>query len=187
MCLNTTHWAALYGLAEKSGTDFLFGISYDMVQACVAKANYTWDATAAVAMIKHIRKEKQAMWGFELGNEVNNRAKSCGMEAGHQAAAFKALATELAVLYPDDATRPKLLGPDVGYLDSENWLGEFLGNFSQLHAVTYHVYSWLNKKNYAYAMPIDNSQFDTKWYPDMVARLAPGAEVRHFPSQFSPF
>ena len=87
--------------------------------------------------------------------------------------------------------QPKLIGPDIGCGSSKfppkEYLGQFLGNFSALHAVTYHVYSWLNKKNYAYAMPIDNSQFDTKWYPDMVARLAPGAEVRHFPSQFSPF
>ena len=46
-------------------------------------------------------------------------------------------AAELARLYPSPASRPKLLGPDVGYLDPREYLGQFLGNFSALHAVTY--------------------------------------------------
>lgn len=33
---------SLYNMAAKSGTAFLFGVSFDMVQACKEKANYTW-------------------------------------------------------------------------------------------------------------------------------------------------
>lgn len=81
-------------------------------------------------------------------------------------------------MYPDAQSRPKILGPDVGYLDPEYWLGSFLGNYSDLHAVTYHVYSWLNRKNYFSPMPIDNALTDGEsWYPGMVHSLAPAAEV----------
>jgi hypothetical protein len=80
---------------------------------------YVWTPEAAVAMIKYIQSQKQQIWGFELGNEVNNRMKSCNLQPAQQAAAFASFAKELAILYPDDSTRPKLLGPDIGYLDPE--------------------------------------------------------------------
>jgi hypothetical protein len=147
-------------MANKSGSEFLFGISFDMVSACLAKEHYTWDPAPAHAMIKFIQTQGQTMWGFELGNEVNNRHKSCGLQPAQQAAAFEAFRATLSTLYPQASSRPKLLGPDVGYLESETWLGEFLGNYSDLHAVTYHVYSWLSKKNYNYSMPIDNAARD---------------------------
>ena len=40
------------------------------------------------------------------------------------------------------------------------WLGGFLGNFSALHAVTYHVYSWLSRKNFNLSMPLNNALED---------------------------
>jgi len=178
VCLNTTHWNALYTMAAKADADFLFGIAFDMVKACDLEEEYEWSAAPAIAMIKYIQSQKQQIWGFELGNEVNNRAKSCKLQPGQQAAAFKAFATALEALYPDPATRPKLLGPDIGYLNPQVWLTGFLGNFSALHAVTYHVYSWLTKRNYNYTMPIDNALRDGEgWYPGLVHRMAPGAEV----------
>jgi hypothetical protein len=66
-------------------------------------------------------------------------------------------------------------------VDTANYVATlkgFLGNFSELHAVTYHVYSWLSKKNYDFAMPIDNALRDGEsWYPPMVKALAPTAQV----------
>jgi hypothetical protein len=68
--------------------------------------------------------EGQVIWGFELGNEVNNRANSCSLQPAQQAAAFALFKTEvLERLYPDRATRPKLIGPDVGFLHPQAWLG----------------------------------------------------------------
>ena len=179
VCLNTTHWDNLYEMANKSGTDFIFGVSYDMVQACVDKSQYVWKADPAVAMIKYIQSRQQIIWGYELGNEVNNRQKSCNTTGGQQAVAFKLFASKLAQLYPDASSRPKLLGPDVGYLDPETFLGDFLGNFSgDLYATTYHVYSWLSKRNWNFTMPLDNAVRDGEdWYPPMVHRLAPKAQV----------
>ena len=37
----------------------------------------------------------------------------------------------------------------------------------------YHVYSWLSKRNYDFAMPLDNALRDGEsWYPGMVKRYA---------------
>jgi hypothetical protein len=72
----------------------------------------------------------------DAGNEINNRVDSCSLAPAQQAAAFAAFKTALAELYPDEATRPKLLGPDIGYKDPEVWLQGFLGNFSDLYGVT---------------------------------------------------
>ena len=59
VCLNTTHWDALYNLAHKSDTDFIFGISYDMVQACAHASSssppYEWDPAPAAAMIRYMQ------------------------------------------------------------------------------------------------------------------------------------
>ena len=150
VCLNASHWESLYAMARKSGTEFVFGVSYDMAQACADKEHYVWKAAPAVALIKYMQSKNQTIWGFELGNEVNNRMKTCSTTGGQQAAAFKVFQSQLKQLYPDASTRPKILGPDVGYLNPEIFLGDFLGNCSSpscdLHAVTYHVYSWLSKK-----------------------------------------
>ena len=37
VCLNTSHWDSLYAMATKSGNDIIFGLSFDMVQACADK------------------------------------------------------------------------------------------------------------------------------------------------------
>ena len=179
VCLNTTHWNSLYNWANASGTEFIFGISYDFVAACAEKSAYVWKPDQAVSMVRYIQSQNQTIWGFELGNEVNNRQKSCNTTGGQQAAAFKLFQSDvLDKLYPDEASRPRLIGPDVGFLDPELFLGDFLGNFSDLYAVTYHVYSWLQRRNYDFSMPIDNSLRDGEgWYPGMVHTKAPNAQV----------
>lgn len=66
VCLNDTQWDALYNMANNSGSAFLFGLSFDFVKACRDKGSYVWQPDAAVAMIKHIQRKGQAMWGYVL-------------------------------------------------------------------------------------------------------------------------
>lgn len=57
------------------------------------------------------------MWGFELGNEVNNvnsPAQNCSISPLQQADAFQTFIAALKILYPDVSTRPKIVGPDSG-------------------------------------------------------------------------
>jgi hypothetical protein len=114
VCLNTSHWNSLYNWANASGTEFIFGISYDFVAACEQKSAYVWKPDQSIAMVKYIQSQAQTIFAFELGNEVNNRQKSCNTTGGAQAAAFKLFKSDvLDKLYPDPSSRPKLIGPDV--------------------------------------------------------------------------
>jgi len=65
VCLNSSHFGKLHDMAVNSGTDFIFGVSYDMVTACNENSAYVWKPDAALAMVKSIVAAKQKIWGFE--------------------------------------------------------------------------------------------------------------------------
>lgn len=46
-----------------------------------------------------------------------------------------------------------------------------------LHAVTYHVYSEVNRANYNDAQVIDHALTDMSWYVPLVRELAPAAQI----------
>lgn len=125
-CLNASHRSDLLELAHEADTAFLFGLSFDMKQACSKKNSYVWSSDEATALIKSISQDKQTLWGFEVGNEVNNRAKGgnvdCGLVPQLQGFAIAKLYGVLKSLYPNPETRPKLVGPDTGYFEPQSWL-----------------------------------------------------------------
>ena len=71
-CLNATHWRDLHDFGLNSGSDFIFGVAYGLEQACREGSNYTWNASNAATLLEYIKSNGQHVWGFELGNEVNN-------------------------------------------------------------------------------------------------------------------
>jgi hypothetical protein len=131
-CLNATHWDALFALAADAGIDFLFGLSYDLGTACARdlRTPYVWNASDALRMVTYIASARQTVWGFELGNEVNNRGTGgsdfCNVTAEGQAAAFVSLYRDvLQVVYNNSNTTtvvdgappvqfPRIVGPDSG-------------------------------------------------------------------------
>ena len=115
-------------------------------------AAYSWDPTNAGTLLEYLVQHKQAIWGFEVGNEVNNNG---GMSApsktqpSQQADALKVFAGEswLTAAIPMDNpycscrltrkhARPAmvarkmpaavLIGPDSGYKAAEAWLRSYL-------------------------------------------------------------
>ena len=168
-CLNASHWRDLSGLAQAAGSHFLFGLSFDLAAACAATPNgsYVWGGEEAEAMMAawlvaggkgegEGEGEGEAatptpVWGFELGNELNNRGPGkrpaasvaeCPhqLRPAQQAAAFHRLAEIVARRFPDDPPhrdddghapnpqqRPVLVGPDSGYLNPQPWLNGTLG------------------------------------------------------------
>ena len=186
-CLNATHRRELLGLAHKAGGKFLFGVSFDMASACSStpSTSYVWNPSEWEELISTMRTAKDPpIWGFELGNEVNNREMGgnghCGDEGllpSQQAAAINALADAMEKLWPEAATRPMLVGPDTGYYNASSWLNATLSGISRkLHAVTHHVYPGISRKNFNSPSALDRVLNDIEWYIPIVNTLANGAK-----------
>ena len=119
-CLNSSHWERLWYLGNASGSEFIFGISYDDPAACAAGSNYSWAAQAsanAARMLAYMGAHGQRMWGFEVGNEVN-LGSGCNLTAAGQAAALVAFGAMAAAAQPGAA----IVGPDTGDINAEPWL-----------------------------------------------------------------
>ena len=181
VCLNQSHWDQLYGLAEASGTKFIFGVSYDMSTAQLHGAAYVWNSSNAELQLRSIAKKNQEIFAFELGNEVNNRKVKYNLTAKSQAAAMRALSAVVDTVWPDPKSRPRLIGPDSGYLNPQDWLTAYLDAVAAfdppmsqpLHAVTHHVYPGVTALTYNDPSVLDRVQTDIAWYSAIIAAHAP--------------
>ena len=176
-CLNATHWDNLYDFATASGADVLFGVSFGLEEACREGAAYVWNVSSnAAELLSYLVAAGQSVWGFELGNEVNNNGGApCNLTAAQQAAALRAFAGVARAALPDAA----LVGPDTGYLGWQAWLEAYLPLAAPLglRAVTHHVYAGVARDTFADAATLDASAPEIAWYVDAVRALAPGAQV----------
>ena len=68
----------------------------------------------------------QAVWAYELGNEVNNQgvgqdgspdAHNCSIQPESQADGISRLGALISRLYPEASSRPKLIGSDLPWAD----------------------------------------------------------------------
>ena len=173
-CLNASHWERLRYLATASGSEFIFGVSYNLLAACAAGAQYSWNSTNAQSLLAYLAAHGESVWGVELGNELNNQGGSpCNLAPAGQASAARELARLLAATLPGT----KLVGPDTGYLFPQTWLRGYLPAVgSALHAVTHHVYNGLSRSNYNSPEQLDSPLAEIAWYTKLAA-LAPGAEI----------
>ena len=176
-CLNATHWDNLYDFATASGADVLFGVSFGLEEACREGAAYVWNVSSnAAELLSYLVAAGQSVWGFELGNEVNNNGGApCNLTAAQQAAALRAFAGVARAALPDAA----LVGPDTGYLGWQAWLEAYLPLAAPLglRAVTHHVYAGVARDTFADAATLDASAPEIAWYVGAVRALAPGAQV----------
>jgi len=179
--LNASHWSDLHDLALKSGADLIFGVSYGLDNACQLGDAYTWNASNAALLLRHIRSVGQRVWGFELGNEVNNAGGApCNQSARQQVDALQSFSKMVQTELPSAV----LLGPDTGFRAWKDWLDAYLrlasANASivgRLHAVTHHVYRGINRTNFNDPKALDGGIPEIMWYSEHVRKLAPGAQV----------
>ena len=166
-CLNATMLDGLLALAEAASARLVFGLNIANVgcpedasrHACLNTPGrqwgpgvLAWNATNAEGLIRHLAAKGQALYAFELGNEENGHWPGLGLSPAQEAQSFAQLAAIVADVYPNVATRPKIVGPDGDYQDSnrtqrlryKGWEEAFLGNLSTskvpLHAATLHEY-----------------------------------------------
>ena len=123
----------------------------------------------------------QSVFGFELGNEVNNNGGTpwnTTTRPAQQADAMKLFAPLVRKAQPD----AMLIGPDTGYRDAEAWLQAYLplvseGGRSILHAVTHHVYDAPGRSAFNSPSGLDSGRGEIAWYTDTIRSLAPSAQI----------
>lgn len=177
-CLNASHWDSLFSLAKNSGSDFIFGVSYELPQACAEGASYVWNATNAGTLLAYLQQSGQNVWGFELGNEVNNNGGSpCNATPHAQAEATLTFAAMVKKVLPDAV----MIGPDSGYRDWQAWLSAYLpivaAESGVLHAVTHHVYAGVGRTSFNSPMALDADRPEIEWYTTTLRALAPGSQI----------
>lgn len=145
-CLNETWFNNLMSFAQASGAKLIFALAVNNTKE--AFGDSWWDPTDARYLLKYAieRYGKNAIYGFELGNEQNK-----AYTAAEEAANFATLHKLLVELYGADEV-PKLVGPDPhgyhGPPSPPDSTSEFLVDFAQnmsslgvpLLALTHHEY-----------------------------------------------
>eukprot|EP01051_Picozoa_sp_SAG22_P013830 SAG22_NODE_1598_length_4032_cov_1.979405_3_plen_644_part_00 len=176
-CLNASHWDSLHAFGEASSSEFIFGVAF----GTNTSATYAWDPTNAGTLLDHIAAHKQQIFGFELGNEVNNNGGPGKTQPHQQADALRLFAPMVHQKVPGAV----LIGPDSGYKAAEEWLKGYLplvsqpggGNGSLLHAVTHHVYDAPGRSSFNSPGGLDSGKAEIAWYTGVIKALAPSAEI----------
>lgn len=165
-CLNATHFSSLLGLLASNdpgaqfSNQFIFGLSFNISQA---QRGHPWDPANAQRLLAFLRWPSETVWGFELGNEINNPG---GVKPRQQADAITALSH---LLGPSG----RIIGPDSGGANPEAWDAALLPLVAgALHAVTHHVYLSLTPKTFAstdtLADKLDSPLPEIAWYTALV-------------------
>ena len=74
-CLNASHFSSVLGLLASNApgaafeNQFIFGLSFNISEA---HAGLPWSAANAQRLLAHLQWPSDTVWGFELGNELNN-------------------------------------------------------------------------------------------------------------------
>ena len=179
-CLNATQMDALYAFAVSSGAELLFGVAFGLDKACaVTKATgaYKWDPANAQSLLDYLvaTNKTEGVWGFELGNELNNHGGApCNLTAEMQAGALLAFAPRVRAALP----AAKFVGPDTGYASPEAWLAAYLplvadgGATPLIHGVTHHVYPGISRNGFDSFSGLDSSNGEIEWYVKTIRAYA---------------
>jgi len=170
-CMNVSHWKSFSNFARVSNTPILFGVSFDMIAACRDGTSYVWNESNIREWIEEVyMKDDTIIYGFELGNELNNNRVVCNLSASQQSSAFKTFDDKIRnQLFNESKNKPVLVGPDTGYLDAKDWLEQFLQeNTVDLHAVTHHVYPGITLENWNQSSVLNRPLSDMEWYLPIV-------------------
>jgi hypothetical protein len=77
-------------------------------------------------VVRYTAANNQKIWGFELGNEINNQGgPPCNLTAESQARAMLTFAAMVRKAQPAAV----MIGPDTGYRDWQAWLTASVDTF----------------------------------------------------------
>ena len=58
----------MYNFGQQADAEFIFGVAF----GANTSSSYVWDPTNAASLLDYMTTHGQEVFGFELGNEVNN-------------------------------------------------------------------------------------------------------------------
>lgn len=186
-CLNTTQFKDFFNfVVNEGGMDLLFGVSMDANAYCASnESDYVWDGSNFNSWLRDVWDATMLanIWGFELGNEVNNNWAKCNLNVDLQSDGFSVMRDIIGDVWADStSSQPLIVGPDTGYYNASSWLPEVLEKISDvgvdLHAVTHHVYAGITPDNFNDPEVLDSFiTDDLTWYLPPIEEFHPEAQI----------
>ncbi|XP_065189254.1 uncharacterized protein LOC135819881 [Sycon ciliatum] len=129
LCLTPERFKDIVMFAHETGVHLAFGLSGAYGRAS-GKDNF--NSTNSHELLKYAAANKLPIFAFELSNEKN------GWDPVKLGEDFNTVRGYINELWPDEATRPLLVGPDTA---STPWMKTFFGTAGKsLNASTFHTY-----------------------------------------------
>jgi len=163
-CMNETLTKDFYSFAEAANSRIIFGLSMNTGLDLTTSAGgfpYPWDPSNARELLKWTLDNGYGdlIYGLELGNEQNGK-----YSAEKMAVNFGILYNLTVELWPDEDSRPKLLGPDRhsfhdGNIDS--YIKDFVVECQKanvpLYGATHHEYIEVDSSSFTSPSKLDKN------------------------------
>ena len=147
-CLTMKRWEEILDFASQTEVDVEFGVNVMYGRNCTKRCEpqpcaagntgygtcSAWDPSNAIALLNYTAARKLRLYAVAVGNE-----KEHVLTPEDYASCMKIMRDQIDHLWPDESTRPLLVGPDMN--PRADWLKEMLqagGNSAD--AVTFHLY-----------------------------------------------
>ncbi|KAF3431554.1 hypothetical protein FNV43_RR26285 [Rhamnella rubrinervis] len=144
-CLSQERWDELNDLFNQTGVKVTFGLNAlaGRQQSPADKVLWVgdWDPRNSRDLIEYSISKGYKIDSYELGNELSGSGVGARLESDQYAKDMIKLKNLVNELYPDDSTRPKVLGPG-GFYDKK-WFDNFLEKAGPgvVDAVSHHIYN----------------------------------------------
>ncbi|XP_020216704.1 heparanase-like protein 2 [Cajanus cajan] len=144
-CLPKKKWDEMNNFFNKTDVKFTFGLNalIGKKNSQTHKGNWVgnWDPTNAISLMEYTMSKGYKIDSYELGNELCSGGVGARVDSVQYAKDITKLKRAVNLLYPNENTRPKVLGPG-GFYD-KNWFDSFLQNVEPgvVDGITHHIYN----------------------------------------------
>lgn len=145
-CLTTSRWRELTDFMADAGLKLVLGLN-----GCLGRParNESVDIAALSRFLNDTATQGLKVYGFELGNELDGTySGSSGVDPEQVGRDLGKLSEVVAQLWPEVASRPKLLGPDIAAFTGGTALPSYFEDALStapagvLHGLTFHQYPY---------------------------------------------
>lgn len=144
-CLPMDRWDLINKFFNETGAKITFGLNALVGRRKAGGGDSLmvgeWNPKNAHDLIRYTASKGYKIDSYELGNELCGSGVAARIEAGQYGRDIVVLKKLVQELYPDPATRPKVLGP-AGFYDKQ-WFDTFLETSGPnvVDGLTHHIYN----------------------------------------------